>query len=626
MTNKTGDSDNDGDLDEIHVFGSRSFSIWNATTGAQVFDSGDDFEMITSSHPTYSTLFNASNSSGAAVSKNRSDDKGPEPEGVSTAMINGHQYAFISLERIGGVMSYNIDDPMNPVFASYFNNRDFASNGPDRGAEGMVFIPAADSPNGNDLLLLANEISSSLTVYQVNNCQAQSNISFSPMDSTGFCAGDQVTLQTAGQANVTYQWMNNGTPISGANSTSLNVSTAGDYSLGFVNTTNQCAAVTVEIEVTEAALPNVTANTSDADICTGDNIILTGGGAQTYTWDNGANDNQSFSLSNSTTFTVIGTDANGCENSDQISINVNMLPTVVANANDNSICIGGSVTLTGGGANTYSWDNSVTNGASFTPSGTQTYTVTGTDLNGCENTDQIQVVVNSLPTVVANATDNSICAGDEVTLFGTGAQNYTWNNGVINFDPFTPAGTQTYTITGTDINGCVDTDQISITVNNLPNPVITNGTGVIQTGTFATYQWYVNGNGIVGAESQTYDPIIDGTYTVVVTDANGCEAESAPFVYSSLGISENILEGNVTIAPNPYSENTTITFEAKESGHLNMELYNSIGQKVLSIENQEISSGKYSYQLNSLNDVSEIYILKVEFNNHSFSYRLVELH
>jgi len=625
MTNKTGDTDNDGDLDEIHVFGSRSFSIWNATTGAQVYDSGDDFEMITSSHPTYSTLFNASNTSGAAVSKNRSDDKGPEPEGITTAMINGHSYAFISLERIGGVMSYNVDDPNNPVFASYFNNRTFASNGPDRGAEGMVFIPAADSPNGNDLLLLANEISSSLTVYQVNNCQAQSNVSISPMDSTGFCAGDQVTLQTSAQANVTYQWSNNGAPVSGANSTSLNVSTAGNYSLGFVNATNQCAAATTEIEVTEVALPTVTANTTDADICEGDNITLTGGGAQTYTWDNGANDNQSFSLSNSTNFTVIGTDANGCENTAQININVNSLPNVVANSTDVSVCTGDQITLTGGGASSYTWDNSVVNGTAFTPTN-QTYTVTGTDANGCENTDQISIVVNSLPNVVANATDNSICDGDEVTLFGTGAQNYTWNNGVINFDPFIPTGTVTYTVTGTDMNGCVETDQITVTVNNLPNPVITNGTGVIQTGSFATYQWYLNGNGIVGAESQTFDPTTDGVYTVVVTDVNGCEAESAPFNYSSLGISQNVLEGKVSIAPNPFSENTTITFETIESGYLNMELYNSIGQKVLSIENKEISAGKYSYQLNALNDVSGVYILKVEFNNNSFSYRLVELH
>lgn len=626
MTNKTGDTDNDGDLDEIHVFGSRSFSIWNATTGAQVFDSGDDFEMITSSHPTYSTLFNASNTSGAAVSKNRSDDKGPEPEGITTAMINGHSYAFISLERIGGVMSYNIDDPANPVFASYFNNRTFASNGPDRGAEGMVFIPAAESPNGNDILLLANEISSSLTVYQVNNCQDQSNVSIIPSDSTGFCAGDQVTLQTSAQANVTYQWTNNGAPVSGANSTSLNVSTAGNYSLGFVNTTNQCAAATTQIEVTEATLPVVTANSTDLAICEGDNITLTGSGAQTYVWDNGAIDNQSLSLNNTTTFTVIGTDASGCENTDQVSINVNSLPNVVANATDVSVCAGDQITLTGGGASVYTWDNSVANGTAFTPSN-QTYTVTGTDANGCENTDQISISVNSLPNVVANATDNSICDGDEVTLFGTGAQNYTWNNGVINFDPFIPTtGSVTYTVTGTDLNGCVETDQITVTVNNLPNPVITNGTGVIQTGFFVTYQWYLNGNGIVGAESQTFDPITDGVYTVVVTDTNGCEAESAPFNYSSLGISQNVLEGKVTIAPNPFSENTTITFETIESGYLNMELYNSIGQKVLSIENKEISAGKYSYQLNAVNDVSGIYILKVEFNNNCFSYRLVELH
>src|SRR5690606_6216074 len=116
----------------------------------------------------------------------------------------------------------------------------------------------------------------------------------------------------------------------------------------------------------------------------------------------------------------------------------------------------------------YNWNNGVANGVSFSPSTTQTYTVTGTDGNGCENTALIQVIVNQLPNVDAGTTQ-SICMGDDVTLNGTGAQSYVWNNNVTNGVAFTPSATETYTVTGTDANGCQSIDQVVVTVNALPN-------------------------------------------------------------------------------------------------------------------------------------------------------------
>jgi hypothetical protein len=127
--------------------GGRSYSIWNAQTGALVYDSKDLIEQITANHPTFGAIFNASNTTGAPASKNRSDDKGPEPEGVAVSTINGSTYAFVSLERIGGVMMFNVDNPNTPVFVGYANNRSTTLSGPDLGAEGIIIIPAADSPN-----------------------------------------------------------------------------------------------------------------------------------------------------------------------------------------------------------------------------------------------------------------------------------------------------------------------------------------------------------------------------------------------------------------------------------------------------------------------------------------------
>lgn len=170
VTNASGDIDGDGDFDEIHVFGGRSFSIFEAATGTLIYDSGNDFEVITANDPTYGAIFNASNENNNF--KNRSDNKGPEPEGVLVQEINGEQYAFILLERIGGVMAYNISDPANPVFLQYLNSRDAVAGGDemgDLGPEGLIYVPFTDSPTETGLIIVANEVSGTLSIYSLDN-------------------------------------------------------------------------------------------------------------------------------------------------------------------------------------------------------------------------------------------------------------------------------------------------------------------------------------------------------------------------------------------------------------------------------------------------------------------------
>ncbi|WP_405605559.1 choice-of-anchor I family protein [Polaribacter sp. Asnod1-A03] len=180
ITNQSGDIDGDGDFDEIHVFGARSFSIFNATTKALVYDSGDDFERITANDPTYASLFNASNSNNTL--KNRSDNKGPEPEGVTVATINDKIYAFITLERVGGFMTYDITDPTNPIFEKYINNRVLDEDeGGDLGPEGVIYINANNSPTATGLIVLSNEVSSTVSVYSLDN-DVLSNDDFSTIE------------------------------------------------------------------------------------------------------------------------------------------------------------------------------------------------------------------------------------------------------------------------------------------------------------------------------------------------------------------------------------------------------------------------------------------------------------
>ncbi len=165
ITTSLGDIDDDGEFEELYSYGARSFSVWDPM-GNLVYDSGDDLEVFLAD--LYPDHFNASNTNQSF--KNRSDDKGPEPEAVTVGNIMGNPYMFLGLERIGGVMIYDMVDPANPVMIDYDNQRDFAldpeddANG-DYGAEGLLFISGADSPNGKNLLISSNEISGSIAIY-----------------------------------------------------------------------------------------------------------------------------------------------------------------------------------------------------------------------------------------------------------------------------------------------------------------------------------------------------------------------------------------------------------------------------------------------------------------------------
>lgn len=153
--------------DKLYAYGARSFSIWN-TQGQLVWDSGSEFEKkISELFPTY---FNTDHE--AVSLDDRSDNKGPEPEGITLGTIGAKTFAFIGLERMSGVMVYDITTPMQPKFVEYFTTRNFvetdsAKQG-DLGPEGLIFIAAKDSPNGKPLLVVGNEVSGSTAIYQVN--------------------------------------------------------------------------------------------------------------------------------------------------------------------------------------------------------------------------------------------------------------------------------------------------------------------------------------------------------------------------------------------------------------------------------------------------------------------------
>lgn len=186
VTTALGDEDNDGVYEALYTYGARSFSIWDQNINL-VYDSGDDFGKISAS--ILGDDFNSTHSENKG--DNRSDDKGGEPEAIAVGKIADRTYGFIASERSGDLFIYDISNPFNVSFAAYYNNRDFTvdfeldddldnpcdasegmncdmiENAGDLGPESIKFVNSEQSPNGMPLLIIGNEVSGTVTVYQV---------------------------------------------------------------------------------------------------------------------------------------------------------------------------------------------------------------------------------------------------------------------------------------------------------------------------------------------------------------------------------------------------------------------------------------------------------------------------
>ncbi len=332
------------------------------------------------------------------------------------------------------------------------------------------------------------------------------------------CAGQSTVLSGSGATS--YVWSGgiaNGSSQSPAATTTYTV--IGQNAAGCADT----ASVTVTVN----ANPIVTASATATSICQGEQITLSGGGASTYIWTNGVINGVPFTPPGTTVYSVNGTNANNCSSTASITITVNFPPVILAVASDSSICAGESLTLYGTGGVSYAWTGGITNNTPFIPISSGTYTVTGTNSNGCSNTDDVSIVVNPLPSVTATASPSTICQGDSSQLLATGANLYVWSSGTTNGDSVSPLSATSYFVIGSTLAGCLDTATVNINVNQNP-PVIANANPSIvcqgnETSLFGsgaiTYVW---SNGILN--NVPFTPAVTTTYTVVGTDANNCSS------------------------------------------------------------------------------------------------------
>ncbi|MBA4239849.1 MAG: hypothetical protein C0448_03930, partial [Sphingobacteriaceae bacterium] len=233
------------------------------------------------------------------------------------------------------------------------------------------------------------------------------------------------------------------------------------YSVSGTDANGCISNVDAVSSVTVNALPTITVNSGS--ICAGQSFTMVPAGALTYTYSNGTD---VVMPTADATYSVSGTDANGCiSNVDAVSsVTVNALPTIAVNSG--AICAGQSFTMVPTGALTYTYSNGTD---VVMPTADVTYSISGTDANGCvSNVDAVSsVTVNALPTISAVTNNTLLCVGQTATLSVTGALTYTWSTTENTTDiAVTPTVQTTYTVEGTDVNGCANTTIITQNVND----------------------------------------------------------------------------------------------------------------------------------------------------------------
>jgi gliding motility-associated-like protein len=385
---------------------------------------------------------------------------------------------------------------------------------------------------------LTNGQSFSFQVQDVNGCPKTISGTFTGLQNAGFSYAQTAYCKNVSNPSPTISGVAGGTFTSSpaglsisASSGVINLSSSltGTYTVTYTTPGTSCQG-TSTASITINPIPII--NVADQAICQGQNVTLSGNGADTYSWTGGINNGVQFTPTSSNSYTVTGTiTATGCSSTDVAAVNVSNLPGVDA-GNDQTICQGQSVTLNGAGANSYSWNNGVSNGVSFTPAvGSVTYTVTGTGTGGCTGQDQVIVVVNASPVITAN--DVTVCPGGTVTVNASGGNTYSWSpttslsSGTGASVTFTAGASTAYTVTGTTAQGCSSSDAVSVTVfpaatiNAGTDVTICQGPTVTLSGSGGTSYSWNNGitNGI--AFTPTSGPT---TYTVTGTNVSGCTA------------------------------------------------------------------------------------------------------
>jgi hypothetical protein len=485
------------------------------------------------------------------------------------------------------------------------------------------------------------------------------------------CTGNGHTFSVAAAGSgLTYQWQistNGGTSFSdipgaitaGYDVGSVNSSLDGNQYRVVVNGTCPSPVISPAATLLVGAALNITDQPDDVTICAGEDasISITATGAVSYQWQVSTNGGTTFSDlpgANGSTlvlpavtsslqgnvYRVVISSCSGDVNSGLADLTVTNPVNISAQPEDKAACVGSntsiSVSATGSGI-TYQWQVSSDGGNFYTDiSGANGASLNLNSITPGQNNNRYRVIivpaapcgpqisdfsvltVNELPEVTATASPNdSICTGSQLILSGEGATSYTWNQGVNNNTAFTPASSGTYTVTGTDANGCTATDIIEITLKPVPSVSITAaprtsllpGDSTVLTATAnpatSTFNWFRNNVLIPGATSNTI--IVRstdiGSYRAVATNEFDCSASS-----NIIDVKDSV-KTNVFIYPNPNPGEFTVRLPAgNNDGSYVVTVYDSKGARVYA-QTRAFTGREASMDLRKL--ASGIYMLRV---------------
>ncbi len=359
------------------------------------------------------------------------------------------------------------------------------------------------------------------TANQVIHVNSVPNISIQSSSNVS-CDGASVTLTANG--GVSYLWSTGET----TNSIIVSPSSNTTYSVTGMNSFSCDNSSSKTITVGSA--PTINLVSSNMTPCAGSTITLTAVGGVSYLWGTGQTTNSiTASPATNTTYSVIGTNAAGCQTYFERTILVDPLPVIAIQSASNSVCAGSSITLTASGGDSYSWNSGQTTAAiTVSPTTATTYSVTGTNSFNCQATINKTITVNQLPTVSIQSASNSICVGQSLLLNGSGANSYTWSTGQsTNSISVSPTVTTTYTVTGTNGSNCQNTSSKTITVNPLPQISIQTSESTICAGNSTnltasgggSYIWSTGQN----STSISVAPISTSTFILTGTSSFGCQ-------------------------------------------------------------------------------------------------------
>jgi len=419
--------------------------------------------------------------------------------------------------------------------------------------------------------------------------------------SATLCNGETFTIVPSGADTYTIT----GGSMVVTPSVSTDYTITGSYNYG-------CDAVNPAIaSITVYALPVVTI--TNAAICINDSYTLNPSGAVSYTYLPAG---PVVNPTTTTNYTITGSSAEGCISASGTTVDliVNPLPTITVVSG--SICIGSSFTLSPDGANTYTF---TPDGPTVTPTITSQYSVVGTSNDGCVSSAAAiaTVVVNNNPTVSIVASSTNICAGDSVKITASGANTYTWNNGVANGNYFIPATAADYSVTGSDVNGCVGTQTVFIDLRSLPvltvnaniAPSCANEGITINAYGAETYSF----NGSLFSGSVALSPSVTTEYTVVGLGANGC-ANTLIYTHTIIPCAGDIIlnaivsdvscrlrnDGSIVLVPQISFTNNVVEYLWS----------NSLCPTKNCASISSLTAGTYSVRLNITSTVTPTYVRK----------------